>query len=338
MRTLVLCISLLFLSQWLWAQSDSVRRDTGMHVIAPKAKTAVPFRRTKIAIKPKRLIGDSARFQMDTGHLVFQNALVSKTDSVIPALAPPVMVAMNFDSLIFESHPFYRFTHPVRLKDSLHVRTEGKEELFYCITGLLLFFAFIRNAFSRYLQDLFRLFFRSTLKQRQAKEQLMEAHLPSLLLNLLFILSTALFLNLILKQFHLGRQYSFWRLFLYCGAGLAAIYLVKLISLKICGWIFRVTEATDTYTFIVFTTNKLIGIVLLPFIILLAFTSGTVTQVIFDLSLLFLGGLLLYRYYLSYTAVQRQVRLNLFHFVLYLFAFEMAPLLLINKLLLQFLG
>lgn len=267
----------------------------------------------------------------------FDSSVIVLPDSLI--IRPVVVIPIRFDTAIYRGkHPFYQFKNPVRRRESIRVRTDGKEHLFYSVAGLLLFFALLRNAFARYLQDLFRLFFRSSLKQRQAKEQLMEAYLPSLLLNLLFIFSGALYLNLILKRFHLGLNFPFWLLFLYCAAGLAAVYLVKFITLKICGWIFRVGDATDTYTFIVFTTNKVIGIALLPFLILLAFSSGTVLQVGLTLSFLLIGGLFLYRYFLSYTSVQRQVKLSLFHFLLYLSAFEILPLLLINKLLFHFLG
>jgi len=196
----------------------------------------------------------------------------------------------------------------------------------------------VRNGFARYSHDLFSLFFRTTLKQRQIKEQLMQAPLPSLLLNLLFFMSGGLFINLLLYHAGLDAGFSFWLLFLYCIIGLAAVYIIKFVTLKVCGWLFRMSETTDTYTFIVFTTNKIIGIALLPFTILLSFTTGTVQQVAFTLSLILVGALFLYRYFLSYVSIHRQIKINLFHFLLYLLAFEIIPLLLINKVLFTLLG
>jgi uncharacterized membrane protein len=310
--------------------SDTVRRQTPL----PRRAPPKPRRQPAMA---SPAIRDSVSSTPDSINTIFPDSLgIMAVDSNFVPL--PVIIAMRFDNLLHNKHPFYQFKNPVRRMESLRVRTDGKEPLFYSVVGLLLFFALLRNGFSRYLQDLFRLFFRSSLKQRQAKEQLMEAYAPSLLLNLLFVVSGALFLNLILKSYKLGLNFPFWTLSLYAASGLAAIYFVKFIVLKIIGWIFRIVDATDTYTFIVFTTNKVIGIALLPFIILLAFTTGTTYQVALTLSLLVVGGLFLYRYFLSYTSVQRQVRLNLLHFLLYLVAFELLPLLLINKLLFQFLG
>ncbi|MDB5251303.1 MAG: hypothetical protein JWP27_472 [Flaviaesturariibacter sp.] len=319
------------------AQTDSVpqRADT-QRSVQPVPRRRLPPRRIppRPSVRP-----DSSAVTRDSA-LATDSLLRDSTRLVIDTnfVPAPLVVAQRFDSILVSRHPFFQFRNPVRRMESVRVRTGGKEYLFYSVAGLLLFFALLRNVFGRYLQDLFRLFFRSSLKQRQAKEQLMEAYLPSLLLNLLFVLSGALFLNLMLRQFKLGLNYSFWLLLLYCAAGLTLVYFVKFLTLKLCGWIFRVGEATDTYTFIVFTTNKVLGIALLPFILLLAFTSGTVYQVAFSLSLLLVGALFVYRYFLSYTSVQRQVRLGFFHFVLYLCAFEILPLLLINKLLFHFLG
>jgi hypothetical protein len=213
---------------------------------------------------------------------------------------------------------------------------KGKEGFFYSIVALLLFFAFAKNSFSRYLDDLFRTFFRTTLKQRQTRDQLMNAPLPSLFFNILYTLSAALFITLLFHHFKIGMNYSFLVLFLYCLAGLLVIYTVKFLTLKLCGWVLGVAEATNAYIFIVFTTNKVIGILLLPFIIGLAFMERQVYDVVFTLCICMLSILFVYRFYLSFISVQKLVHINFFHFVLYLAAFEIAPLLLINKVLLGF--
>lgn len=278
---------------------------------------------------------DTPRVAVDT--LLRPDTLVRDTlniDSLLPRIA---IGPQRFDTLVYKHHPFVRFTDPVRL-----IITEkewrGKEAFFYSIIGLLIFFAFIRNTFGRYLQDLAKLFFRTTIKQRQVKEQLMAAPLPSLLLNILFIISGGVYLALVFEHYRLGGQFSFWLLILYCAAGLTLIYLGKFVVLKIMGWLLRLSDATDAYTFVVFTTNKIIGIALLPFIVLLAFSSPDIAPVVLTLSFIVVGALFLYRFYLSYVSVYRLVKLEFLHFLLYLAAFEIAPLLLINKLLFQFLA
>jgi hypothetical protein len=204
--------------------------------------------------------------------------------------------------------------------------------------GILLFFALIKNGFPRYMQDMFRMFFQTSVKQKQLKDQLMQSPLPSLLLNIFFVITAAFFLNLVLQYYNLGNQFNFWLLMLYCAIGLIIIYSIKFLFLKLFGWLFKITQATDTYIFIVFTTNKIISIFLLPFIILMSFTTGTVRQSALALSLLIVGFFFLYRFYLAFVSTHRYIKIKFFHFLLYLIAFELVPLLLINKLLFQLLG
>lgn len=164
----------------------------------------------------------------------------------------------------------------------------------------------------------------------------MQTPLPSLLLNGFFVITGGLYITFLLQHFELSPVNNFWLLFLYSSLGLSAAYFVKFIGLKVSGWLFNITEAAESYTFIVFIVNKMIGILLLPFLVLLAFTLGDVYSVGLSLSVCLVTGLLIYRFILTFSAIRNQVKVNPFHFFLYLCAFEIAPLLLVYKALLQF--
>ncbi len=276
--------------------------------------------------------------QTDTARLRDTTELPDSLAAAVADTVPP-KPAYSFllDSAIYNRQPYFSFTNPTQ-RLVTEKSWEDKDGFFYITIALLIYFALVRNGFSRYVKDLFGLFFRTSVKQRQIKEQLMQAPLPSLLLNILFFLSGGLFINLILQYLELSTGFNFWLLLLYCVVGLALVYIVKFITLKVCGWLFRLSDATDIYTFIVFTANKIIGIALLPFLILLSFSEGVVQQAGFIIGVMVVSGLFIYRYFLSYLSVNRQIKINFFHFFLYLLAFEIIPLLLINKVLLQFLG
>ena len=241
------------------------------------------------------------------------------------------------DSSFLAFNPFFEFTNPIRYSITVK-KWQGKEPIFYSMVALLIFFALVKNGFGRYVDDLFKTYFRTGINQKQAKEQLLQNPLPSLLLNLFFVLSIGMFLTLLLQYFRMGLDFNFWLLYLYCVLGLVSIYLVKFISLKFVGWIFQVSESTDSYIFIVFTTNKIIGMALLPFLVVLAFTYGVINEAAMSLGIMVVFGLIAYRFFLSYISIRRQISISFFHFLLYLFAFEVIPLLLINKLLFSFLG
>ena len=255
--------------------------------------------------------------------------------SLLDSIKPFLQYSFTNDSFLYRKRLFFSFTDPVRYTVS-EKQWEGKENIFYSIIALLICFALIKNNFSRYLTDVFSSYFRTTIRQKQIKEQLLQSPLPSLLFNSFFVISTAVFLSLLLEHFHPAMQFSFWLLAFYIALGLIILYAGKFVLLKFVGWVFQLTEAVNTYIFVVFSTNKVMGIALLPFSVMLAFSYGLVNEIAVTLSLIVIGLLFVYRYFLSYLSINRTVQINLFHFLLYLCAFEILPLLLINKLLLRF--
>ncbi len=280
------------------------------------------------------LNSDSNSINVDSVNLVSSDS-VSKR----PILRDPLWQSITdipLQQQILQRHPFFNFnTKPVSTPSDIK-KFNGKELLFYTLVVLVIIFALLKLAFSKYFNDLFRVFFRTTMKQRQIKEQLMQTPLPSLVFNGFFVASAGLYANFLLHHFGFKPVDNFWLLYLYCCIGLSIIYLVKFIGLIVFGWLFNMKKAADSYIFIVFIINKVIGIALLPFNVLLAFTDGTMHSVALMLSWCCIAGLLLYRFILGFAAIRNEVRFNLFHFFLYLCAFEIAPLLLIYKLLLFF--
>lgn len=164
----------------------------------------------------------------------------------------------------------------------------------------------------------------------------MQTPLPSMLLNGFFVVIGGLYIVFLLQHYRLEIPGGFWVQFAWCSLVLSAIYLIKFLGLKFTGWLFNKMETADNYIFIVFVVNKMLALLLLPFIILLAFTTGSVYDVSFMLSLCLVGGFLAYRIILTFAGIRNQVKVNPFHFFLYLCAFEIAPLLLLYKGLLLF--
>lgn len=243
---------------------------------------------------------------------------------------------LPFNFQILSHHIYYDFTSlPVSVTSQIRV-FRGKEILFYSIVALFLFFALLKLAFAKYFNDLFRVFFRTTMKQRQIREQLMQTPLPSLLFNFFFIATAGLYINFMFEEYDFRPVDNFWLLYLYCCVGLALIYFFKFVGLKLCGWLFNMRTAADSYIFIVFIINKVIGIFLLPVLALLAFSDEPLRTTTVVLSWLGIGLLLVYRFILGYGVIRNEVRFNIFHFFLYLCAFEVAPLLLIYRGLLFF--
>jgi hypothetical protein len=212
----------------------------------------------------------------------------------------------------------------------------SKDEVFYLVAGLLMFLGFIKLLFARYFNNIFRLFFQPSFRQKQTREQLLQSNLPSLLMNLFFILSGGIYLALLVDYYNL-LEVSFWLIFLYSTMLLLILYAGKYLFISFAGWVFNVKEASETYMFVVYLINKILGVVLIPFTLLIAFSHASIIPVAITLSVLLIAVLFIYRYVVSYAPVRKEVKVSPLHFVFYVLAFEITPLLLIYKSLIIYL-
>jgi hypothetical protein len=241
----------------------------------------------------------------------------------------------NFQKVMAD-HPLLPF-HQTPVESNIYHRKEvANETLFYFLITLLCYFAGIKLFFGKYVDNLATLFFRVTMRQQQIRDQLLQTPLASLLLNILFVISTGLYLALLARFYNFTVFGGLWVTFLYAMAFVSGVYLGKYVVLKITGWIFNISSATDTYIFIVFLVNKMIGIFLLPLIILLSFPNKYLLPVVVLSSYIMLILLFGYRFINAFRPIRSEIKVNRFHFFLYLCAFEIAPLLLIYKVLLAF--
>ena len=222
-----------------------------------------------------------------------------------------------------------------REQGDLRVAT-GKESLFYALLSMVLLLALFKKFFPKYWSDLFRLFFRTTLRQRQLRDQMQLATLPSVLLNAFFFLSISFYLSLFLEQRGWNPFEQYWLLWIWLLGGLVIMYLVKWVGLMFAAWVFGQRELGEDYTFLVFTVNKVMGVMMLPLVVGLAFGESWVGQWSLSLSWGLIGGMLLYRGYLTYRVVRREAVVSPFHFLLYWLGFELAPLLVLYRFLLEF--
>ena len=301
---------------------DTTRRIEAIQPDTPLRPNAIPARPDTPDPKPETLRVD-----------------LKIAGDLLPGYTPDTLQNLSrialFQSVLRE-HPYYNFFGEPIAMTVQEKKSNGSEGMFYFLAGLLLYFGFIRLIFGKYIENLISLFFRVTMRQQQIRDQLLQSPLPSLFLNLLYFITGGFFLSLVVTHYNIVPAMSKWILFAWCAGLLMVIYLGKFITLKLTGWIFDVSDATDTYIFIVFLVNKMIGIFLLPVLVVMAFAGPGLFEVKMTLAFFVLVILFIYRFIISYKPIRNEIKLNRFHFFIYLCAFEIAPLLLIYKVLLIF--
>jgi hypothetical protein len=202
---------------------------------------------------------------------------------------------------------------------------------------MILLLAFLKYFYSRYFNNLFRVFFNTSLRQSQLTDQLLQAKLPSFLFNIFFVISGGIYVYVLLSHFQLAKAGNEWIYVFSSIALMGLIYIIKFCTLKFTGWITGLNETVDIYIFVIFLVNKIIGIFMVPFIVILFFSDFQIASIAALISILSIGIFLLLRFFRSYGLVQNQLKISRFHFLLYITGLELLPLLLIYKALMLYL-
>lgn len=235
----------------------------------------------------------------------------------------------------YQTHPYLPLHSPALYMLINYHQPQTKDELFYLMAGVIFIMAFIRLTFSKYFRNLFLLFFQTSIRQKQTRDQLLQDNLASLLMNFLFVISGGLYITLLVR-YKSWTDISFWWLAAGAAAVLLLVYLGKYLFLLFTGWVFNTKEAAGSYVFVVFLVNKVLGVLLIPFLLVLAFAGPDLVNVSITLSIGMICLLLGYRYWVSFLAIRNKLKVNALHFLLYLCAVELLPLALICKVLMNY--
>lgn len=257
-------------------------------------------------------------------------------DSSKAATAFPTSHPIDTIYLKLLNNPFFKTDKkPIYLIINGRTR-ESKDEKFYILSGILFLLSLIKLGFSRYFNNLFQQLFQPNYRQKQTREQLSQNNFPSLLLNLFSIVSGGAFIALLMQYYYLSTA-DFTINFAYSSIFLLGLYTGKYLLLTFAGWVFQTKEVTDSYLFTVFLINKILGIILLPFTFITAFSTSVIINYAIISALMIIVILFLYRFIAAKTAIRNEIKVSITHFIIYIVAFEIIPLLVIYKTLVIYL-
>jgi Domain of unknown function (DUF4271) len=257
---------------------------------------------------------------------LYAQAPVVADTSIKTTMAPTYRLQALIDSNRFINTKATPITMPVVVK-----KHSSKALYFYLCCFLLLFVGITRAVFPRYLDVLFRVIFNTTLKQSQLTDQLMQSKLPSLLYNVLFSIVAGVYVFLLLQYYNLVFFENSMLSLLAIMLAISICYLAKYIGLLALGWVTNHAQEVKSYIFIVFLLNKALGLFLIPFTIVMAFSSKNIVAPLIIVSFVFIGLLYLIRFFRSYAILRHKLKLTGFHFFMFAIAIEVLPLLIICK-------
>lgn len=199
---------------------------------------------------------------------------------------------------------------------------------------LLAAFAVLKIFYSKIFRQLLAAFFNNSVTNQVVRDENILVQRASILLSVIFYFTASLFLFQVSEFFQWDNplmaegfsRYIIFALFL------AMAYSVKMIFLKIFGGIFNADRQVAAYIFNIFLINNILGMFLLPVIIILAFVDFYAIQYVMYAALAAAAGCYAYRLARGVSIGLSIPGFSLFYLILYLCAFEFAPLGILYKL------
>lgn len=270
--------------------------------------------------------------------LMCSTAIAQQDTSAITVKDDSVWVMQCFEEPL-KMGPEYRpdlvKAEPVILLESgqIIVRSHNRHGfwLFVIFMVQIMLLVSVRLVFEKNFLEQIRAFTNLNIAQQLQRDQETSLPFSDVVLNLSGFMSVALLTYLTLLHYtgwdDLQRGSSFAYLLLLC----SSLFVAKYLIMKATSVIFPFKDVMNLYNFSFFLNHQLIGVVLIPLNMIIAYADSSIayyvmiaTWVLLGLSFILLAikGLTMSRsYWLRYN----------FHFIMYICSLEIAPLLILYK-------
>ena len=227
---------------------------------------------------------------------------------------------------------------PIMDLKSVRRKTPKSNFKFWVITFLLVLFTLMITLYNNYVVKTYRAFLNDNFLKMIQRETGTIAAVPYFILYTLYFISMGVFLFLILEYYNAQLPYSDFLNLLLLISVVLIIFLLKHMVIRILAFTLPVKKVFSQYNFTIIIFNIIIGIVLIPANIFIAFAPVKLTVYLIYGTILVILGLYLFRSLRSLFLAGNFLGFHKFHFFMYLCTVEIAPLLVLLKIVLLLTG
>ena len=192
---------------------------------------------------------------------------------------------------------------------------------------LLLFLGVVISLNRSSVNSLFRSMINLNYLNLLHRDQHFRYNLQNLLLAVLFILSGAFFSQQVL-EYIFDLKIVFWKIIFV----ITLIYLLRHVVMQLVSYAFEDNIEIKQLGYTIFLFNLVLGVLLVPIDLLLAFGQSSVASFSLYSGIILFSVLYLYRLLRGFLLFGSQIVSNKLRFFTYLCALEIAPILLIIKI------
>ncbi len=207
--------------------------------------------------------------------------------------------------------------------------------IFWILIGLLVYLAIIATLFRQYLGKIFKAFFNENISNHLLREWNSTMLIPYFTVYSIFIFTVGILTYLLINYYSPSEEAklpSYW--IWYCIGAVGGLIVLKHLVLQLIGFIFPIYKSVQSYIFTIGIFNQVTGLILLPFVILITFVSSGLVKYFIYLVLLILFIIYIFRTFRGLIIGSKFLVSNKFHFFMYLCTIEIAPIILLLKLIL----
>lgn len=215
----------------------------------------------------------------------------------------------------------------VQQQSTFHVETHDLVLPILCLI-MLIYVTWIRYTFNRELRENITVLLNGNLGQQIYRDREFSANIFKFVTFLNFALSIGVLIFLVMRQFEVPMPFdaNAYNILSFI-AGFSLLYVLRGWIYRILGAIFRISPTLQFFRFNALVIYHLLGILLLPFLLLAAFSDPPVSQGALYAALGLVGLAFLIRLVKGLNAALTTGTLRILYFLLYICALEVAPLL-----------
>jgi len=226
--------------------------------------------------------------------------------------------------------------HVLKPVSSTPVPLEMRNPDWFTIVLLIIIagFTWIRVFYFKILNQLISAFFNNNVSNQIVRDENILVQRASIMLSFVFYLSASLFVYQVSVYFKWDYPIlatGFTR-FLIIALLLAFTYSFKMVLLKGLGELFDLDKPIATYIFNIFLINNIMGLVMIPVVLVIAFVVTGYTGIVIYTGITMVILAFIYRLVRAVWIWNAMPRVSFFYLFLYFCTLEFAPLVIIIKI------
>ena len=206
--------------------------------------------------------------------------------------------------------------------------------LFSVTLFLLIVLTLLVTLFRSVLTKVYNSFLNENILNQVYRDRDSVGVIPYWILYFLFFLNAGFFIFLLIRIYGgVSLSGGYFIQLLKCVGGVSAVFLFKHFLLSVIAYVFPVEKEAGKYSFTIMIFSIVIGILLAPANLILAYTAPDIVKTLAKVIFAVLIGVYLFRSLRGLMIANKYLAFHKFHFLLYICTVEIAPVMVLLKLL-----